>query len=74
MREGVACEITALERRKEVLVRHDECGKLIGSLVSVVSGHDADTLNRFTKVTDGELAGLVATIGANGGAGTGRTK
>ena len=45
-----------------------------GEVQHVVSGHDADTLNRFTKVTDGELAGLVATIGANGGAGTGRTK
>jgi hypothetical protein len=45
-----------------------------GEVKHVVSGHDADTLNRFTKVTDGELAGLVATIGANGGAGTGRTK
>ena len=41
-----------------------------GEVKHVVSGHDADTLNRFTKVTDGELAGLVATIGANGGAGT----
>ena len=33
----------------------------------MVSGHDPDTLDRFTKVTDGELAGLAATIGASAG-------
>lgn len=34
-----------------------------GEVTHVVSGHDPDTLNRFTPVTDGPLAGLAATIG-----------
>jgi glyoxylase-like metal-dependent hydrolase (beta-lactamase superfamily II) len=34
-----------------------------GAVQHVISGHDADTLGRFTPV-EGELAGLVATIGA----------
>jgi glyoxylase-like metal-dependent hydrolase (beta-lactamase superfamily II) len=34
-----------------------------GEVAHVVPGHDPDTLNRFTPVTDGPLAGLAATIG-----------
>jgi glyoxylase-like metal-dependent hydrolase (beta-lactamase superfamily II) len=34
-----------------------------GEVAHVVSGHDPDTLNRFTPVIDGPLAGLAATIG-----------
>jgi len=36
--------------------------ELAGTIRHLVSGHDPDTLNRFTPVT-GELVGLVATIG-----------
>ncbi len=32
-------------------------------IAHVVSGHDPDTLNRFTPVTEGPLAGIAATIG-----------
>ena len=34
-----------------------------GEVTHLVSGHDPDTLGRFTAVTDGPLAGLAATIG-----------
>jgi len=34
-----------------------------GGVAHVVSGHDPDTLNRFTPVTEGPLAGIAATIG-----------
>ena len=34
-----------------------------GEVSHVVSGHDPDTLARFTAVTEGPLAGLAATIG-----------
>ena len=34
-----------------------------GEVAHLVSGHDPDTLNRFTAVTDGPLVGLAATIG-----------
>jgi glyoxylase-like metal-dependent hydrolase (beta-lactamase superfamily II) len=35
-----------------------------GRVAHLVSGHDPDTLSRFTPVTDGELAGIAATIGS----------
>jgi len=35
-----------------------------GRVTHVVSGHDPATLSRFTPVTDGELAGIAATIGS----------
>lgn len=35
-----------------------------GDVVHLVSGHDPDTLNRFTAVTEGPLAGFAATIGS----------
>jgi glyoxylase-like metal-dependent hydrolase (beta-lactamase superfamily II) len=35
-----------------------------GQVAHLVSGHDPDTLSRFTPVTDGELAGIAATIGS----------
>ena len=34
-----------------------------GEIQHLVSGHDPDTLNRFTPVTTGRLAGIAATIG-----------
>ncbi|MFG1927200.1 N-acyl homoserine lactonase family protein [Cryptosporangium sp. NPDC048952] len=34
-----------------------------GEVRHLVTGHDPDTLSRFTPVTDGALAGLAATIG-----------
>jgi len=34
-----------------------------GQVTHVVSGHDPSTLSRFRPVTDGELAGIAATIG-----------
>jgi len=34
-----------------------------GEVQHLVSGHDPDTLNRFTRVEDGPLAGIAATIG-----------
>lgn len=34
-----------------------------GEIDHIVAGHDPDTLNRFTPVTTGELAGIAATIG-----------
>ncbi|AKS32180.1 hydrolase [Mycolicibacterium goodii] len=35
-----------------------------GRVAHVVPGHDPSTLSRFTAVTEGELAGLAATIGS----------
>ncbi|MDV3128828.1 N-acyl homoserine lactonase family protein [Mycobacterium sp. 21AC1] len=35
-----------------------------GRVAHLVSGHDPDTLSRFTPVTEGELAGIAATIGS----------
>jgi len=35
-----------------------------GRVTHVVSGHDPATLSRFTPVTDGDLAGIAATIGS----------
>jgi glyoxylase-like metal-dependent hydrolase (beta-lactamase superfamily II) len=35
-----------------------------GRVTHLVSGHDPDTLSRFTPVTEGELAGIAATIGS----------
>ncbi|QUR67723.1 N-acyl homoserine lactonase family protein [Mycobacterium spongiae] len=35
-----------------------------GEVAHIVSGHDPLTMNKFTMVTDGHLAGLMATIGA----------
>jgi glyoxylase-like metal-dependent hydrolase (beta-lactamase superfamily II) len=35
-----------------------------GRVTHLVSGHDPATLSRFTPVTDGELAGIAATIGS----------
>lgn len=35
-----------------------------GRVTHLVSGHDPGTLARFTPVTDGELAGIAATIGS----------
>jgi len=35
-----------------------------GRVAHLVSGHDPSTLSRFTPVTEGELAGIAATIGS----------
>ena len=34
-----------------------------GEISHIVAGHDPDTLDRFTPVTTGPLAGLASTIG-----------
>jgi glyoxylase-like metal-dependent hydrolase (beta-lactamase superfamily II) len=45
----------------------DRIRELMDSGVAhLVCGHDPDTLNRFTVVTDGPLAGISATIGTSG--------
>ncbi len=36
-----------------------------GEVVHLVSGHDPETLNRFTRIETGPLAGIAATIGSS---------